>query len=189
MSLLKSLTNKPSRYLLDNLSGPFLQKNQALIDLTSACVECTISALDLIDPKFDQAQRYTSVATGLHDLHRYAVANWVPHLEDLAEEIHDAKTLENTRLPYLFGHLYRRYDALKALVPPLCSMSTRSQSTLTRNSDLNNVLPGLGILTQLYWTDSNSIGELAREAGNEILSLLEEVKKQWLTNQSKRRST
>ena len=85
-----------------------------------------ITSLDLVDPQIGEAQRFKSVVGGLHDLHRYASASWLPHLEQISKDDEASHILQNPNIRDRIGQLYRRHDSLRPLVLPPESSSGRS---------------------------------------------------------------
>ena len=161
----QTFANRSTRYMLDGLSGPFIYKNQAVTYLASACVSYVMTALDLIDPQIQEAHRYRSVASGMHDLHRYALANWIPHLEQLALEREDSGGLPDPQLLPLLNQLYTRYTFLRPLedLP-----GTPNRSSLARNDIFTafSAVPHLAALSQLYWSDHNKTRAPTRTEGD-----------------------
>jgi hypothetical protein len=74
-----------------------------------------ISALDLVDPQIAEDQKHRSVTAGLHDVHRYASAYWLPHLEQIAADTGAPETAHDLKLPHLLKQLYMRHNALRPL--------------------------------------------------------------------------
>lgn len=69
-----------SRYILHQVSGPFLSEATAHYNITLSCISYLHTSLSLIDPNIPPEQVRTHVLLGYHGLHRYADEFWTDHL-------------------------------------------------------------------------------------------------------------
>lgn len=69
-----------SRYILHQVSGPFLSEATARYNITLSCISYLHTSLSLIDPNLPPQQVRTRVLLGYHGLHHYADEFWTDHL-------------------------------------------------------------------------------------------------------------
>ena len=109
-----------------------------------------VSSLGLIDPHVDGAQRASSVAMGLHGLHRYAAAKWLFHLEQLSRAYGTPDKLPNPHLVARLDTLCERHDSIlqhKHQRSINCATDRATDVRLTAFSDLQQFC----ILAELIW--------------------------------------
>lgn len=75
-----SNTNESIRYVLNQVSGPFLSETTAHCNITFSCISYLSTSLSLIDPGRTPDEVRIQVLQGYHGLHHYADEFWMDHL-------------------------------------------------------------------------------------------------------------
>ena len=81
------MLNHISRYLRNPDRHIFLQSQKAQLTASLSCVLYLQSSLDLVDPRFTEEAKRSSVLLCLHDLNLYAIDYWLDHLLALSKSM------------------------------------------------------------------------------------------------------
>jgi hypothetical protein len=82
------------------------------------CVSYVKSSLDLVDDNIGYDDRIRSVALGLHGLHRYAIAKWIHHIEELCKICRVPADIPEAVLLEYIKSLCQKHDQLLRLRRP-----------------------------------------------------------------------
>src|SRR5436189_1996831 len=75
-----------TRYLLEESSGPFLNKKTAHYDISFSCTAILYSSLDFVDPEVPSSETLRRIGLGYFGLYLYASEHWPEHLLSFAAE-------------------------------------------------------------------------------------------------------
>lgn len=98
------------RFLIDKLSGPFLQAAQAHHNIALSCVLYLSESFNLFHHSITDEDMKVRIVKGLHSLHLYAHRFWLQHLKDYAQAV---SSRDVGKTDVLFDQLQRLLEARK----------------------------------------------------------------------------
>jgi hypothetical protein len=103
------------RYILSEISGPYINQAEAHFDIAFSCVAYHSSSLCLRIETRTDAECLRLIVGGYHNLHAYAHAFWLDHVLEFAEF---RKHISKEQLNALNSQLLLLATSFKPAIPP-----------------------------------------------------------------------